>query len=99
MTQATRVGRRGRDPQLRAAVVAAILAGGQHRAVARLYKVSTYSIHRWLRADGVEAPRGIGEPPTCHPSEAHYGRGLCRRCYRREWEREGNVHGPRRKAA
>lgn len=25
--------------------------------------------------------------PTCHPAEKHYARGLCEKCWRREYQR------------
>ena len=88
-----RVGRRGHSPEFRASVVAAILRGGQVRAVARLYRVSSSSVGIWCKAAGFRTSPEIGRPPRCHPAEAHYGRGLCRRWYRREWERNGFVAG------
>lgn len=94
----TRVGRRGHSPEFRARVVAAIARGCKVRDVATFYEVSTASIWLWCKAAGHGA-RDVGKPPSCHPERPHYGRGLCRKCYRAEWEKNGNVHGPRRKSA
>lgn len=91
-----RPGRRGHSPEFRARVVAAVLRGSKVRDVAKLYTVSTGSVWLWCKAAGYEG-RNIGAPPTCHPGLPHYGRGLCRRCYRAEFDRNGHVTGPRRK--
>ena len=93
----TRPGRRGHSQSFRAQVVAAILRGVKVRDVARFYEVSTASIWLWCKAAGHQG-RNIGAPPTCHPERPHYGRGLCRKCYRSEWERNGHVTGPKRKS-
>lgn len=92
---ASRVGRRGHSPEFRASVVSAIIAGGKVRDVANLYGVSKASIWLWCKAAG-HGGRNIVAPPTCHPERPHYGRGLCRKCYRAEWERNGNVQAIRR---
>ena len=99
MTKASRVGRRGHSVAFRASVVAAMAAGGQVRRVAQLYGVSTASVYLWCKAAGVQSSPEIGKPPSCHPAEAHYGRGLCRRGYRWEWERNGFDEGKGRKGA
>lgn len=92
-----RPGRRGHSPVFRSRVVAAIVRGCKVRDVAALYRVSKGSIWIWCRAAGFGG-RNIGDPPTCHPGRPHYGRGLCRQCYRAEWDRNGHVTGPRRKS-
>lgn len=98
--QASRVGRRGHSPAFRASVVAAIVSGGHVRDVAALYGVSKASVWLWCKLAGVrKVHTDHSMPPTCHPGSPHYGRGLCRLCYRSEYERNGHVVGPRRKAA
>lgn len=98
MSQASRVGRRGHSTAFRASVVSAIVSGGKVRDVASLYGVSKASIWLWCKEGGLK-PKNIVLPPTCHPDRPHYGRGFCRKCYRLESHYNGNVHGPRRKAA
>lgn len=85
----TRLGRRGHSPAFRARVVEAILAGEQHRVVARLYKVSTGSIHIWCRAAGLKPSKG--RPPVCHPDREAFGKGYCATCYKRLWRLNGHV--------
>lgn len=74
-----------------------MVAGGQARVVAKKFGVSTMSIWLWCKLAGVQG-RGTNNPPTCHPDRPHYGRGRCRKCYRAEWEANGHVVGPRRRA-
>ena len=96
---ASRVGRRGHSEAFRASVVSAMASGGQVRSVAALYGVSTMSVWLWCKVAGVSRAPDQGKPPSCHPNRPHYGRGFCRECYRAEYRLNGNVHGPRRKAA
>lgn len=30
-----------------------------------------------------------GAPPTCHPDNPHFGNGLCKACYQREYDKTG----------
>jgi len=55
-------------------------------------------LSRQRRAEGLTQPRIPRRVPDCHPDQKHYGKGLCKRCYDAQQQKEHPEWGQRKSA-